>query len=789
MSNNYNQFLDYFYYDLGLNVIPVQSKSKQTLIQWKEWQVKPIPEQQFKAWKDKGLFDSGYGIITGKIWRGSFKDKYLLCIDIDNSIGLIDFMSFFIETKSIEELSKKTMVIQHEDTKEERAHIYFITDNPINKKNRIVSSVRINHPQVAEIEIKSDSSTYMIGANSIHKSGYPYQVIGTKNIQVLNTEKSRILENAIDRIYNKYLNRTQFYLIDNYQNNGNNIDGYGGISLLDNDLRRIARTLQISENNIKNCKIYEGRRHSTLLSFANSMLFQQQKNRKLNEFNFEKLKHFLLEVNQKLCFPSPLQREEIERIWIDARKYLSNNSIYKLEYLEDNEASQRTNDNKNNIKHNISIEQKTEEILRRYHFITLEESKEILYYCEGAYVSGGDIVIEKVAEELFGYSLANKDIAEIKGHIMRKTFHKRSELDNDINIVNLENGLYYIDKDELKEHSPHYLSINQKPISYDKNATARLFGKFLEQVLYPAEIRTAVESMAYTFYRDSPFEHLFILYGEGGNGKSVFTGLLTALHGERNVSNVSLHSITNNTFALSDLEFKDVNVDTELSNVGAKDTSNLKKLTGGRKQPVRIERKNQHARDTLLHTKLFFNTNQINPSSDQTDAYFRREILISFPNSFHGKRDDPNLLNKLKQELPGIFNALMIALRTILRNKHLYFNNKTIDERRLKHEISANPIDSFINEVADETSTCEDRITKEDLYEVYLIFCDKYSIAKKSRESFGKELKKRQGVIDGREGKGERRRTLWYGMKLRDEYANYLSLRTKCQTTLSFESS
>ena len=130
-----------------------------------------------------------------------------------------------------------------------------------------------------------------------------------------------------------------------------------------------------------------------------------------------------------------------------------------------------------------------------------------------------------------------------------------------------------------------------------------MFGKFLSQVLYPNEIRTAVESMAYTFWRDTPFEHLFILNGEGGNGKGVYTGLLTALHGEQNVSNVSLSSITNNPFALADLEFKDVNIDTELSNVGAKDTSNLKKLTGGKKQPIRIERKNQHAYDALLHAK------------------------------------------------------------------------------------------------------------------------------------------------------------------------------------------
>jgi hypothetical protein len=56
----------------------------------------------------------------------------------------------------------------------------------------------------------------------------------------------------------------------------------------------------------------------------------------------------------------------------------------------------------------------------------------------------------------------------------------------------------------------------------------KLFGRFLHQVLYPSEIRTAVDLMAYTFYRDNPFEIITILFGYGANGKSVFTGLSIA---------------------------------------------------------------------------------------------------------------------------------------------------------------------------------------------------------------------------------------------------------------------
>jgi putative DNA primase/helicase len=71
-----------------------------------------------------------------------------------------------------------------------------------------------------------------------------------------------------------------------------------------------------------------------------------------------------------------------------------------------------------------------------------------------------------------------------------------------------------------------------------------------------------------------------------------------------------------------------------------------------------------------LYAKLIFSTNKIPETEDESDAYFRREIILSFPNRFEdGKGADPNLLNKLttEEELSGIFNVLAIALRTLLR--------------------------------------------------------------------------------------------------------------------------
>ena len=52
--------------------------------------------------------------------------------------------------------------------------------------------------------------------------------------------------------------------------------------------------------------------------------------------------------------------------------------------------------------------------MEKFNIITLEESKEILYYDKGVYKYGGDILIEKEAEAIAGYELSNYQLSEIE---------------------------------------------------------------------------------------------------------------------------------------------------------------------------------------------------------------------------------------------------------------------------------------------------------------------------------------------------------------------------------------
>ena len=454
-------------------------------------------------------------------------------------------------------------------------------------------------------------------------------------------------------------------------------------------------------------------------------------------------------------------------------------------YAKTKSKSNRVVENENKEEKDSPIIEATDYVMRRFNFLTIEESKEILYYKNGVYVTGGEIIIEKAVERLLGYDISNGQLTEIKGHVMRRTYHKREELDTDINIINLENGLYKIEENILLPHTSEYLSIKQKPITYVKGSKPKLLGKFLSEVVYPRDVRTAVDIMAYTFRRDYDIEAIFKLYGHGANGKTVFTEIITKLHGDKNVSNVSLHDMLKDSFALSDLENKDVNIDNELSSQTIKESSQLKKLTAGSRNRIRIQRKNQRAYDTILHAKLIFNVNEMPYSLDKSDAYNRRIYILPFPNRFEGKEEDTQLRKKLttSEELSGIFNTCMIALRKVQKTNAIFLTEKTIDERREKYERAVSPLASFFRDAVLQESVANVGITKTSFYEGYIKYCEKYKLPPEKYNQFCKKVKNMHRseiefeIIEGRmEVKGEKV-AYWRGITLIPEY-NPNSLQT-----------
>ena len=507
------------------------------------------------------------------------------------------------------------------------------------------------------------------------------------------------------------------------------------------------------------------------------------------DINFFALVEYTEEQERKLL---KLKEELIAYLY----DYFHDNVVGKgiMEYVRKrSEIQQQKLDAADAAHYDKVVWETAEHIMAMYHIATIFETGDMLYFKDGRHVMGAERIIEEEAFALFQYDARSYMIEEIKKAIRRQTYHELPEFDADPNIINIKNGLWHIKEKTLTPHTPDYLSLNQKKdVTYNPNAPCPKFEDFLNDVLYPSQVKTMKQCAAYSFYRDTPHEIYVIQVGHGNNGKTKMNNVMIKLHGEDNVSFVALNDITTKSdkFALADLEGKDLNIDDEPSKGIITDIGLIKKLTGNQK--VRVQQKFVKAHDARLHAKLWFSTNEIPDIADNSVGRFRREVVIMYPYTFKPnpdpnnpmeKEEDPYIEEKLttEEELSGIFNMLMDELHDILykQNKRVYIDMQYIEARKKHREILKRPIEFFVDEVIDlyHSTYDDDSVRKDNLFKIYEQFCRVNNLNPISSVEFGRSLVRVIGkdrLQDGREKDKDpvtkKRPTIWKGIKVKPKW-------------------
>ena len=219
--------------------------------------------------------------------------------------------------------------------------------------------------------------------------------------------------------------------------------------------------------------------------------------------------------------------------------------------------------------------------------------------------------------------------------------------------------------------------------------------------------------------RTLKLEKALFLIGEGSNGKSVIYDVIRALLGEKNISGVSLEQLTNNRFQASLIEGKLLNYAPEVS---AKFLpTEFKRLVSA--EGVQFERKGKDAveADPDDLPRIMFNGNQRPISGEITHAIERRMVLMPFNVIIQDKDQDPELANKLKQELPGIWAIVQEGMRRLLKNKKLT-HSPLIERENLDYKRTINSVHAW---VTDERIVIDKggRIPVNDFYEQYGKWC------------------------------------------------------------------
>lgn len=404
-------------------------------------------------------------------------------------------------------------------------------------------------------------------------------------------------------------------------------------------------------------------------------------------------------------------------------------------------------------------------IQEQHKFASIDKYSNIYYYDEtkGTWYPRGEILIRGLAYLLLDRLAKRYYIEETLALIRDTNYVPREKLDHDINRLPLENGVLNINTLEIEPFSHAYYALTHIPIKYDPEATCHKILKFIQEIC-PHDQETLQEWIGYHLLRDYRYQKCVQLIGEGNNGKSTFLRLLETFLGKDNVSNATLYELVSGRFAKADLYGKLANIASDISPDELKRTGAFKAFTGG--DYVRAELKHQNAFKFLNYAKLTFSANRLPPTPDESDAFFRRWILISFPNTFEPPNCDPTIIDKITtpQELSGLLNWAIQGLRR-LKQKGEFTNSQSTENLRQTWRLLSNPINGFLKEYT--VDDVNGVTPKTHLYTAYCHFCKQKKIPPMAQRKFTTTLKDQKPMLGDSKPKIDgKRMECWTGISL-----------------------
>ena len=309
-------------------------------------------------------------------------------------------------------------------------------------------------------------------------------------------------------------------------------------------------------------------------------------------------------------------------------------------------------------------------------------------------------------------------------------------------VFNFINGtLELSDPPIFREHRKDDLCSVRADYSYDAKATSPEWDKFISEISGndPKRAQQLQEIAGYILFSDCSLERLFVLQGSGGNGKSIFLNMLQAVYGKENTSNVTVTGIC--------ADFQRIYLSTSLLNVALEIKSNLsgaeeylKEIASG--ETISACYKGKNFINFNPRCKLLFATNGQLRSGDTSYGLLRRMCIVNFTQQFVDYPSKPNehkrdteLQSKLLKNLPAIFNWCLEGYIILRRTRSF---TEMEDEAAAKQDFmeASNPLITFLKDVEP-----QGRISKSQLYQQYVDWCDEAGHKRGSRRFFVSGIK------------------------------------------------
>ena len=145
------------------------------------------------------------------------------------------------------------------------------------------------------------------------------------------------------------------------------------------------------------------------------------------------------------------------------------------------------------------------------------------------------------------------------------------------------------------------------------------------------------------------------------------------------------------------------------------------------------------------YAKLIFNCNELPRDVENTNAYFRRFIILPFNITISADKQDKELSKKIiNSELSGIFNWVLNGLKKLLENKN-FTESEIVKNQIHQYEIESDSVLMFLEDENYEKSLSK-TIRLNNIYYEYRTYCSNNGFVPCSCKKFSQRLEKNKVI-------------------------------------------